>query len=39
LPFNPKHLIQIKRLEREMKKARKAHEREEQEADGVAVKA
>ena len=29
LAFNPKHLIQIKRLEREMKKARKAHERDE----------
>jgi MoaA/NifB/PqqE/SkfB family radical SAM enzyme len=34
LPFNPKHLIQIKRLEREMKKA----SREEQ-TDGLAVKA
>ncbi|HEX8136694.1 MAG TPA: radical SAM protein [Pyrinomonadaceae bacterium] len=39
LPFNPKHLIQIKRLEREMKKARKAAEREELKADGLAVKA
>jgi MoaA/NifB/PqqE/SkfB family radical SAM enzyme len=39
LPFNPKHLIQIKRLEREMKKARKASEREEPKADGLAVKA
>jgi MoaA/NifB/PqqE/SkfB family radical SAM enzyme len=39
LPFNPKHLIQIKRLEREMKKARKQHEREEARADGLAVKA
>ena len=39
LPFNPKHLIQIKRLEREMKKARKQHEREEAQADGVTVKA
>jgi MoaA/NifB/PqqE/SkfB family radical SAM enzyme len=39
LPFNPKHLIQIKRLEREMKKARKQHEREEAQADGLAVKA
>ena len=40
LPFNPKHLIQIKRLEREMKKARREHERkEEQEAAGLAVKA
>jgi MoaA/NifB/PqqE/SkfB family radical SAM enzyme len=39
LAFNPKHLIQIKRLEREMKKARKQHEREEAQADGVTVKA
>ncbi len=39
LPFNPKHLIQIKRLEREMKKARKAHDRAEAEADGRTVKA
>src|ERR671933_481901 len=37
LPFNPKHLIQIKRLEREMKKARKQHEREEEQADGLAI--
>jgi len=28
LPFNPGHLIQIKKLEREMKKARKAVEAE-----------
>jgi MoaA/NifB/PqqE/SkfB family radical SAM enzyme len=39
LAFNPKHLIQIKRLEREMKKARKQHEREAAQADGVTVKA
>ena len=39
LPFNPKHLIQIKRLEREMKKARRKLDREEAEADGLAVKA
>jgi MoaA/NifB/PqqE/SkfB family radical SAM enzyme len=39
LPFNPKHLIQIKRLEREMKKARKALGGEEAQTDGVAVKA
>ena len=39
LPFNPKHLIQIKRLEREMKKARKAHERAEAQTDGLTVKA
>jgi hypothetical protein len=29
LPFNPGHLIQIKKLEREMKKARKAVEKSE----------
>jgi MoaA/NifB/PqqE/SkfB family radical SAM enzyme len=39
LPFNPKHLIQIKRLEREMKKARKSLEREEAQTDGVVLKA
>jgi len=39
LPFNPKHLIQIKRLEREMKKARREHERQEEQAGGLAVKA
>lgn len=39
LPFNPKHLIQIKRLEREMKKARKSLGTEEPHADGVTVKA
>jgi MoaA/NifB/PqqE/SkfB family radical SAM enzyme len=39
LPFNPKHLIQIKRLEREMKKARKALGVEESQTDGLAVKA
>jgi len=39
LPFNPTHLVKIKRLEREMKKARKQHEREEAQADGVTVKA
>ncbi len=39
LPFNPKHLIQIKRLEREMKKSRKKIEREEAKADGLTVKA
>jgi MoaA/NifB/PqqE/SkfB family radical SAM enzyme len=37
LPFNPKHLIQIKKLEREMKKARKSVG--ETEADGVTVRA
>jgi MoaA/NifB/PqqE/SkfB family radical SAM enzyme len=39
LPFNPKHLIQIKKLEREMKKARKTLEREGAQADAVAAKA
>ncbi|MCA1631809.1 MAG: radical SAM protein [Acidobacteria bacterium] len=39
LPFNPTHLVKIKRLEREMKKARKTLEREEAKADGLAVKA
>jgi MoaA/NifB/PqqE/SkfB family radical SAM enzyme len=39
LPFNPKHLIQIKKLEREMKKARKAMERDQPQTDGLAVQA
>jgi MoaA/NifB/PqqE/SkfB family radical SAM enzyme len=39
LPFNPKHLIQIKRLEREMKKASKKLGRGEEQTDGLAVKA
>ncbi len=39
LPFNPKHLIQIKRLEREMKKASKALGRESEQAEGLTVKA
>ncbi|HMF54924.1 MAG TPA: radical SAM protein [Pyrinomonadaceae bacterium] len=39
LPFNPKHLIQIKRLEKEMKKASRQIGREGEQADGVAVKA
>ena len=39
LPFNPKHLIQIKKLEREMKKARKTLEREEAQAGAVVAKA
>jgi MoaA/NifB/PqqE/SkfB family radical SAM enzyme len=39
LPFNPKHLIQIKKLEREMKKARKELDRLEGQADGLTVKA
>jgi MoaA/NifB/PqqE/SkfB family radical SAM enzyme len=39
LPFNPKHLIQIKKLEREMKKASKALRPTDEKADGLAVKA
>jgi MoaA/NifB/PqqE/SkfB family radical SAM enzyme len=39
LPFNPKHLIQIKRLEREMKKSRRDVEREQEKVDGLTVKA
>ena len=39
LPFNPGHLIQIKKLEREMKKARKEFDKQEQEADGLVVNA
>jgi MoaA/NifB/PqqE/SkfB family radical SAM enzyme len=39
LPFNPKHLIQIKRLEREMKKASRRLGRQEEQADGLTVKA
>ena len=39
LPFNPKHLIQIKRLEREMKKAARKLGGQEEQTDGVAVKA
>jgi len=39
LPFNPKHLIQIKKLEREMKRARKVVERTESEQDGLVLKA
>jgi len=39
LPFNPKHLIQIKKLEREMKKARRELEKQtEPRTDGIAVK-
>jgi hypothetical protein len=39
LPFNPGHLIQIKKLEKEMKKARKLIDRGQAEPDGVAVSA
>ncbi len=39
LPFNPKHLIKIKRLEREMKKSRKEFDRAQPAPDGVRVEA
>ena len=39
LPFNPKHLIQIKKLEKQMKKASKELEKQLPQADGIAVKA
>jgi MoaA/NifB/PqqE/SkfB family radical SAM enzyme len=39
LPFNPRHLIQIKRLEREMKKAGRKLAGSGEQADGLAVKA
>jgi MoaA/NifB/PqqE/SkfB family radical SAM enzyme len=40
LPFNPKHLIQIKKIEREMKKARRGLEKQtEPQADGITVRA
>ena len=39
LPFNPKHLIQIKKLERQMKKASKELEKQTTQTEGVAVKA
>ncbi len=38
LPFNPRHLIQIKRLEREMRKARKEMDRL-QPVEGITVRA
>ena len=39
LPFNPKHLIQIKKLEREMRNARRELEQQvEEQPDGVTVK-
>ena len=37
LPFNPKHLIQIKKLEREMKKARAKINLSEPQTDGVTI--
>jgi hypothetical protein len=40
LPFNPGHLVKIKKLEREMKKAAKVLEQQQDlPTDGVAVKA
>jgi MoaA/NifB/PqqE/SkfB family radical SAM enzyme len=39
LPFNPGHLIQIKKLEREMKKARRDMDIQGTHTDGVTVKA
>lgn len=39
LPFNPTHLIKIKRLEREMKKARRDMDSAEEQLDGAAVRA
>jgi MoaA/NifB/PqqE/SkfB family radical SAM enzyme len=39
LPFNPGHLIQIKKLEREMKKARRAMDKAGPRVDPVALKA
>ncbi|MDQ2855024.1 MAG: radical SAM protein [Acidobacteriota bacterium] len=39
LPFNPRHLIKIKRLEREMKKARRDMDRAEEQLDGATVRA
>ena len=39
LPFNPKHLIQIKKLEREMQQAPKQIERDQPQTDGVTVRA
>ncbi len=37
LPFNPGHLIQIKKLEKEMKKARKEMDRLQPEPEGMTV--
>jgi MoaA/NifB/PqqE/SkfB family radical SAM enzyme len=39
LPFNPGHLIQIKKLERQMKKAAKQMDQSQPQAEGMAVKA
>jgi hypothetical protein len=38
LPFNPKHLIQIKKLEREMKKSRQAITHQQPQAGGVEIR-
>ncbi|MDQ3063146.1 MAG: radical SAM protein [Acidobacteriota bacterium] len=37
LPFNPKHLIQIKKLERQMKKASREMEKQQPQTEGMAV--
>ncbi len=39
LPFNPKHLIKIKKLEREMKKASRGIGKQNAQTDGVVLKA
>jgi len=39
LPFNPKHLIQIKKLEKQMKKASKEMDLNQPQTEGLAVKA
>jgi MoaA/NifB/PqqE/SkfB family radical SAM enzyme len=39
LPFNPKHLIQIKKLEKQMKQASKELGKNQPQAEGLAVKA
>ncbi len=39
LPFNPGHLIQIKKLEKAMKKARKEMDRLRPEPEGMTVQA
>ncbi len=39
LPFNPKHLIKIKKLEREMKKASRGIGKQNEQTDGVVLKA
>jgi MoaA/NifB/PqqE/SkfB family radical SAM enzyme len=39
LPFNPKHLIQIKKLEKEMKKTWQATDRQQVQVEGIATQA